>query len=251
MLTAARSGSGRPRRVVGLALATPARTPSCGTPASRSARPRRVPSGASSWASRRHEHPDQRTEQPAGDDPDRRVRRRGDERPRRVAPTAAATSSRRPVIRPDAQAGHRGREDDVEPERDGSAIWPPRTTPASVATFHGMNVDDDRGDPVAADVGPADPPEVGDRQRERLVGQDVGHDRPLPARPVAQPRRERGRVEEVAGVEERRQEDDAGQAEPAGDVADGRELGGAGEDERRSSPSPRSARSRRPRAASP
>ena len=41
-----------------------------------------------------------------------------------------------------------------------------------------MNVAHDRGDPVAPLVGPAEAPEVGDRQRERLVGQEVGHHAP-------------------------------------------------------------------------
>ena len=63
------------------------------------------------------------------------------------------------------------------PNRAGSGIAPPSSTPASVARFQGMNVDADGGDPVAAHVGPAEPPEVGDREGERLVGQEVGHRR--------------------------------------------------------------------------
>ena len=46
---------------------------------------------------------------------------------------------------PDGQADHRGREDDVDAETAGSGIWAPSRTPASVATFHGMNVE-----PIAA-----------------------------------------------------------------------------------------------------
>ena len=38
------------------------------------------------------------------------------------------------------EAAHRGREDDVKPERAGSGMLPPIVTPTSVATFHGMNV---------------------------------------------------------------------------------------------------------------
>ena len=90
------------------------------------------------------------------------------------------------------------------PKRDGSGIEPPTRTPARVARFHGMKVERDRGDPVAALVGPAQPPEVADREGEGLVGQEVGHDRPPRTRHVLEPRSEGGGVEQVAGIEERR-----------------------------------------------
>ena len=92
-----------------------------------------------------------------------------------------------------------------------------------------MNTPSDRADPVARDVDPADPVEVGRRERERLVGEDVGHRRPLEERDVAQPRRERRAVEQVAGVEEEREHDDRQPRQPGRDVAHGGELGRAGE----------------------
>ena len=72
---------------------------------------------------------------------------------------------------------------------------------------------------------------MGNRQGERLVRQDVRHQRAAGRGHVAQPRREGRRIEEVAGVDERRQQDDRGPGEAAGDVADGGELGRAGEDD--------------------
>ena len=69
--------------------------------------------------------------------------------------------------------------------------------------------------------------------------------------PVGQVRRERGPVEQVTGVEERRQQHDAEPREPAEDVADGRELGGAGEDDDAHRARPRSAENPAARAASP
>ncbi len=74
---------------------------------------------------------------------------------------------------PDRQADHRRREDHVEPEAsrigdlaaDGHA-----GQRGQVPRDPGRP---DRGDPVAAFVGPADPREVADAERERLVGQDV------------------------------------------------------------------------------
>ena len=52
-----------------------------------------------------------------------------------------------------------------------------------------------------------------------------------PGRALAEPRREGRGVEDVAGVEQGRQQDRSRPGETARDVADGRELGRAGEDE--------------------
>ena len=90
------------------------------------------------------EQPDRRPDEPAGDDPDRRARherhgdpdRRPDDRRDELAPAGDE---------PDGEPDHRGREDDVDAEAGpGRGSAPPRTTPASVARFHGMNVDADR-----------------------------------------------------------------------------------------------------------
>ena len=82
---------------------------------------------------------DQRPQQPAGDDPDRRPDHERQTTPI-AAPGPAATSSRRPGHEPRGEAGHGGRKDDVEPERrrvrDRAAEQDP---PAIVARFHGMN----------------------------------------------------------------------------------------------------------------
>ena len=67
-----------------------------------------------------------------------------------------------------------------------------------------MNTADHAGDPVAGDVDPPEAVEVGRGERERLVGEDVGHRRPVEERHVAQPRGERRAVQQVAGVEEER-----------------------------------------------
>ena len=162
------------------------------------------------------------------------------------APTMAATSSRRPVISPTARPIIAAGKMTSMPSRAGSGICAPRTTPASVARFHGMNVAPIAADPVAALVGPADPPEVADRQRERLVGQEVGHHRPTGERHVAQPRPQRRRIEQVARVEQRGQQDDPG-PRPGRSPRSRRPRTGRRPRRRWcSSPSPRSARSRPP-----
>ena len=57
------------------------------------------------------------------------------------APTIAATISRRPVRRPtDSPIIAAGKMMSM-PSRAGSGIWPPRITPATVASVQGMNVD--------------------------------------------------------------------------------------------------------------
>ncbi len=56
------------------------------------------------------------------------------------APTIAATSSRRPVMSPTARPTIAAGKMTSMPKRAGSAICAPSTTPARVATFHGMNV---------------------------------------------------------------------------------------------------------------
>ena len=90
----------------------------------------------------------------------------------------------------------------------------------------------DRREPVAADVGPAQPSKVGDRECERLVGEEVGHDCAPAEADATHPRRQRRGVEQVTGVEERGQENDPGPRQATGDIPDRRELGGAGEDDR-------------------
>ncbi len=103
----------------------------------------------------------------------------------------------------DREADHRRREDDVDARTaSGPGSGRRASTPASVARFHGMNVDDDRADPVAPLVGPPEPPEVRDRQGERLVGQEMGHQARRRIGHVPEPRRERGGVEQVPGVEQ-------------------------------------------------
>jgi hypothetical protein len=72
---------------------------------------------------------------------------------------------------------------------------------------------------------------VADRQRERLVGQDVRHDGALRAWPVGEVGRQRRGVEDVPRVEERREDDDPDPREAARDVPDGGELRGAREDD--------------------
>ncbi len=56
------------------------------------------------------------------------------------APARAATSSRRPVMRPTARPTIAAGKMMSMPNRVGSGIWPPSSTPASVARFHGMKV---------------------------------------------------------------------------------------------------------------
>ena len=59
----------------------------------------------------------------------------------------------------------------------------------------------------------------------------MGHGRALPGRALAEPRGEGRGVEQVAGVEQGRQQDHSRPGETCRDVAHGRELGRAGEDE--------------------
>ena len=58
-----------------------------------------------------------------------------------AAPTIAATSSRRPVMRPTARPIIAAGKMTSMPNRAGSGICAPSRTPASVARFHGMNVE--------------------------------------------------------------------------------------------------------------
>ena len=179
---------------------------------------------------RRDEQADQRAEHAARDDPDGRAAEER-HRDRHDAADDRGDQLAPPGDEPDRQPDHRGREDDVDPEprrvRDLGADQDPgerREGPRDERRA-------DRADPVAALVRPADPSEVADRQRECLVGQEVRHHRPAGERDRPEPRPERRRVEQVARVEEGGQQDHAGPRESARDVADGRELGGAGEDD--------------------
>ena len=56
-----------------------------------------------------------------------------------AAPDPAATTSRRPVTRPTARPAMAAGKTTSSPNREGSGIAPPRSTPAIVARFHGMN----------------------------------------------------------------------------------------------------------------
>ena len=141
------------------------------------------------------------------DDPDRRARRERDA-DRDPAPTIAATSSRRPVMSPTARPIIAAGKMTSMPNRAGSGIWRAEHDPGERRQVPRDERRPDRGDPVAPLVGPPEPPEVADRQRERLVGQEVGHHRAPGDGHVPQPRRERGRVEQVARVEQGRQQDD-------------------------------------------
>ena len=70
---------------------------------------------------------------------------------------------------------------------------------------------------------------MADRQGEGLVREQVGHDRPAGEGNVLEPRPQGGGVEQVAGVEQPRQQHDAGPRQAARHVPDGRELGRPGE----------------------
>ena len=64
-----------------------------------------------------------------------------------------------------------------------------------------MNMISDGRDPVATPIATADAMEMSDRQREGLVGQDMGHRCARDAPFVREVRRDGGRVEEVARIE--------------------------------------------------
>ena len=193
--------------------------------------------------------------------PAARRRRRRRSRPRRstasatttpiAAPATAATSSRRPVMSPTASPTIAAGKMTSMPSRAGSGICAAEHHAGERRQVPRDERHDDRRDPVAARVGPAEPPEVGDRQRERLVGQEVGHHRAARPRDVAQPRRQRRRVQQVAGVEQ----DRSGARCPATGGRPRRSrpprTGRPRRTRSSSSPSPRSARSRPPRADSP
>ena len=124
------------------------------------------------------------------------------------APTIAATSSRRPVMSPTARPTIAAGKMMSTPNRFGSGIDPPTITPGERGEVPRDERDADGRDPEAPLVGPPDPAEVRDGQRERLVGEEVGHHGAARPRHVAEPRGERRGVEQVARVEERRQQDD-------------------------------------------
>jgi hypothetical protein len=179
----------------------------------------------------RHQQPDQWPGHAAGDDPDRRAAQQRHDH-RNTCPDDGGDQLAPTGDQPDGQADHRGREDDVDAE-------PSRVRDLRAQGHAGQRGQvprderrPDRRDPVPAFIGPPETPEVGDRQREGLVGQEVGHDRPPPESHLAQPRRQGGGVEQVPGVEQRGQEDDPGPRQPARDVADGRKLGRSREDDR-------------------
>ncbi len=157
-------------------------------------------------------------EREADDHPDRRSDGGGDEL------TPAGDQA-------DAQTGHRGREDDIEPEPGRIGELAAEHHPGERRQVPRDEGRHDGPDPVAAIVGAADPLEVSDRQREGLVGQEVSHQRARPRRTVAEPRCEGRRIEQMASVEQRGQDDDPRPGQSAGDVADRGELGGAGEHE--------------------
>ncbi len=97
-----------------------------------------------------------------------------------ATPAAAATTSRRPVDRPTARPAIAA----------GKTTSRPRTAWIGNELAAEQHADDrgqvprnegraDRGDPVAGRVDPPEPLEVDAGQGERLVGQEVGHDRPF------------------------------------------------------------------------
>ena len=86
---------------------------------------------------------------------------------------ARGARSTRPTARPAIAAG----KTTSSPSVAGFGIAPPRNTPASVARFHGMNAPSTAAIQYPRDVGAPDPEEMRDRERERLVGEDVGHRR--------------------------------------------------------------------------
>ena len=173
----------------------------------------------------RDEQPDRGPDHATRDDPDGQTRREGhDDRDPRA-------HDRRDELapagdQPDRQADHRGREDDVDPEARRVRDPATQERPGERRQVPRDERRPDRGDPVAALVGPADALEVGHRERVRLVGEEVRHEGASGDRDAPQPRRERGRVQQVPGVEQRGQEQDPGPGEARRDVADRGELGG-------------------------
>ena len=177
-------------------------------PASRSARPMPVPSGAVSCARPRARaaRPPGRSSPPAmipivGADDERRRRRRPPPRP------TAATISRRPVIRPTASPTIAAGKMTSIPNRFGSTI----ASPTSHARQRREVPRDQRRD----DGGDTSSRHMSDRPSRRKWAIDSANDSSVrrwaaAARsdegPAAEPRRQRRRVEEVAGVEERGQQ---------------------------------------------
>ena len=72
---------------------------------------------------------------------------------------------------------------------------------------------------------------MSDCQRERLIRQQMGHQRALDCRDPAQPGTQGRGVKQVAGVEQRRQKNDRRPRHPGADEADRRELRGSCEDD--------------------
>ena len=112
-----------------------------GTPqASRNARPRRPNRAAREFSAhrRRDQQSDHGPEDAAGDDPDGGPAAR-------ATSTAIGAHDRRDEL---TSAGDQADASPImaagkmtsRPKRAGSGIWAPRTTPARVARFHGMNV---------------------------------------------------------------------------------------------------------------
>ena len=127
-------------------------------------------------------------------------------------------------------AGHGGREDDVDAQPAGIRdVLAAEEADQVGGEPHGH---DERGrDPVPTDIGPTEAPEVRQGQPEGLVGQDVGHRRALDAAPTRQPWRQRCRVQDVPCVEEGGQQQDGRPRDASGDQADGGELGRSGQHE--------------------
>ena len=125
-----------------------------------------------------------------------------------ITPAAAAATSRRPLVRPTARPAIAAGKTMSRPEhsRVGDELA------AQHAQDRGQVPGDerraDRGEPVAGRINPSQPPEVDAGQGERLVGQEMGHHHPFEERLGPQPGRQRGGVQEVAGIDQGGQDHD-------------------------------------------
>ena len=96
-----------------------------------------------------------------------------------AAPAMAAASSRRPLISPIARPIIAAGKITSMPSRSGSTIDFAEKRAGEAREEPRDEGDADCGEPVADRIEPPEPAEVSDRQRERLVGQDVRRERAL------------------------------------------------------------------------
>ncbi len=179
----------------------------------------------------RHEQTEEWSDDPPGHDPDRWAHQEGDD-DRDAGPHDRGHQLAATGDESDRESDHRRREDDVDPQASRVRDLGTEQDPGQGGQVPGHEDRPDRGHPVAAFIRATESPEVADRQRERLVGQDVGHHRPAPGGNVAKPRRQRRRVEQMPGVEQRREDEDPGPGKTTRHVADRRELRRPGEHDR-------------------